>query len=592
MSRMIKIKTLRPYQKKALDECMDALKVNDEPVLLMASVGSGKSLMLSELLLIMQKAGRRALCIVNNAELVRNNAQTFKDQGGLPSIYCAALKSQNCANNVVFGTPQSILNGINKNKAIASIKFNIIVVDEAHAINYKEHTTVFMRILRHYKQEYQQMRVLGATGTNFRYKGEPIVGEGCLFKKQTGNITTAWLIEQGYLVKPEFSVNSALSIDFSKVKLNQMGKFDSKQLETVIEKSFRLTSEIILNLRSIMEQQNRFGCFIFCSTLKHCEEAALMLPEHEVAIITGSTPQKKRIEVLDKARKGEIKYLINVQVLTVGIDVPGYDTLLFLRPTESLVLAVQMIGRALRLSPGKESALILDCAGNLERHSDWDDPLMLEAIKQTRDFEQELIFPCPTCETMNTMHARRCVGLVNEARCDWFFEWKECHECGKQADITSRYCPHCKAELIDPNSKLTSFAKEIIEVDVVQAKYWVQESGKYTQLRASYQVNNQKFVYESYTPTASDKAKNIFYGQFVKYHLEDSSYWYQHLKNPIYLRAMLHHIKTPVRLKLNVKADGVTIQKKIFSNNIIEKENDDKCPTGIHYSGSGCKKYH
>ena len=123
------MKQLRNYQKKALTECLDALKETDEPVLLMASVGAGKSIILAELLLIFEKANKRALCIVNNAELVRNNAQTFKEQGGSPSIYCAALKQQDCSQNVVFGTPQSVLNGIKKNEAIGSIKFNIILVD-------------------------------------------------------------------------------------------------------------------------------------------------------------------------------------------------------------------------------------------------------------------------------------------------------------------------------------------------------------------------------------------------------------------------------------------------------------------------------
>ncbi len=109
-------KILRDYQKSALNESLTALKKDDQPVLLMASVGSGKSLMLSELCLIFEKANKRVLCIVNNAELVRNNAQTFEDQGGSPSIYCAALNSKDCVNNVVFGTPQSVLNGIKKNE--------------------------------------------------------------------------------------------------------------------------------------------------------------------------------------------------------------------------------------------------------------------------------------------------------------------------------------------------------------------------------------------------------------------------------------------------------------------------------------------
>jgi len=88
------MKTLRPYQQQAVQECWNALKLNDNPVLLMASVGSGKSLMIASILSTMASKGKRALCLVNNAELVRNNCATLIDEGGKASIYCAALGSK------------------------------------------------------------------------------------------------------------------------------------------------------------------------------------------------------------------------------------------------------------------------------------------------------------------------------------------------------------------------------------------------------------------------------------------------------------------------------------------------------------------
>lgn len=568
------MKQLRPYQQTAVAETWQALKANNEPVLLMASVGAGKSLMLASILLTIQKSNKRALCLVNNAELVRNNCATFNEQGGHSSIFCAALNSRDASAPIVFGTPQSVLNGINKNEAIASIEFNLIVVDEAHNINHADHRTCFMRILRHYRQQYPGMRVLGATGTAFRYKGESIVGDKCLFKTQVGNITTEWLIENNYLTKPTFEIDKENTIDFSSIKPNAMGKFDIKKLESIIDKNQRLTGQILERLTDIMDSQNRFGCFIFCVSKRHCLEAMQSLPKEQTAIITGETQQKERMQILDKARQGIIRYLINIQVLTVGVDVPGYDTLLFLRPTESLVLAVQMIGRALRLAPNKSNALILDCAGNIERHADWDNPLLLDALKQTRDKDQELIFPCPICETMNTEHARRCIGMTNNKRCDFYFEWKDCESCNAKNDIVARACRHCGNELIDPNAKLTAapFENPTVEVHIKEAKYWIQESGKYTQLRAAYtyllpHVNEPKMIYESYTPTSSDKAKNVFYAKFVKQHLKDSSFWYPHLQNPIYLKSMLQKIISPQKLRLKWDKDSWIIAKKLFNEN-------------------------
>lgn len=566
------MKQLRDYQQQAVYETWQALKESDDPVCLYASVGAGKSLMLADILLTIQKANKRALCLVNNSELVRSNCQAFNEQGGQGSIYCAALNEKNCKAPVVFATPQTVLNGINKHKNISKIQFNLIIVDEAHSINFKNEQSTFMQILRFYKQNYPAMRLLGATGTPFRYKGDPIEGKNCLFKSKVGNITTSWLISEGYLVKPIYEVDRELTIDFSTVKIDSTGKFNNKELEKTVNKNIRLTGKILLNLQDIMK--TRKGCFIFCCTKRHCIEAASVLPSHETAIITADT--KNRTEILNKARAGKIKYLININVLTTGIDVPSFDTLLFLRPTESLVLTVQMMGRVLRLHPDKQSALILDCAGNIERHSDWDDPLIIDALAQTRDKEQRLIFPCPTCDTMNSEHARRCIGLVNDKRCDFYFEWKDCAQCHGKNDLVSRYCRHCEAELIDPNTKLKAidFEAPTITVKVLGYKYWVQESGRFTQFRATYQYEHHggKFLaHECWTPTSSDKAKNVFYGQFVSKHTDDPSFWYHHLTKSVYLNALIKHARTPDELILKYNGKAWVIQKKIFHESVNDK---------------------
>ena len=73
-----------------------------------------------------------------------------------------------------------------------------------------------------------------------------------------------------------------------------------------------------------------------------------------------------------------------------------------------------------------------------------------------------------------------------------------------------------------------------------------------------------QLIYESYSPTSSEKAKNVFYGQFVRLHLEDSSFWYPNLQNPVYLKAMLNHIKSPTHLKLKWDSLAWKIAKKVF----------------------------
>lgn len=568
------MKQLRPYQDQAVKECWQALKSNDDPVLLMASVGAGKSLMLANILLTMQNLGKRALCLVNNAELVRNNCGTLIDEGGKASIYCAALGSKDASAPIVFGTPQSILNAINKNASIGRIKFNIIVVDEAHAINYINHRSSFMRILRHYKQNYPSMRLLGATGTNFRFKGSSIVGDDCLFKTQVGNITTEKLIQDKYLIEPVFEVEKELVLDFSKVRIKQNGQFDQKQLEMVVEKSARLTELICHQVIHIMETQKRRGVFFFATTKKHAFEILCHLPSQESAIILGETPQHERTEILEKARKGEIRYLVNIAIISVGVDIPSYDTIAYLRPTESLVLLVQTMGRVLRLSPqtNKTNALVLDFAGNIERHRDWDNPMLLDAVKQTIDKDKPLVISCPECLEMNTEHARRCVGMKSDSRCSYYFEFKECpnSQCKVQNDISARHCRECHAEIIDPNAKLKieTVVKSYKEVSVLEAKYGLSGTPEKFRVNCSYicvdDRGKKEVIFESFTPS-SEKARNVFYGQFVRKHCDKSSDWYLHLGNMNKVKEMLQVIRSPSHLHIYAGENDRCIKKKIFN---------------------------
>ena len=568
------MKLLRPYQKKAVNECWQALRKNSEPVLLMASVGSGKSLMLASILLSIQHAGKRALCLVNNAELIRNNCTTFKEQGGNASIYCAALNKKDDSAPIVFGTPQSIINGVNKNEPIGQIKFNLIVVDEAHAINYLNHRSCFMRILRHYKTEYPDMRLLGATGTNFRFKGTEIVGKKCLFKSQVGNITTQSLIEQKYLIEPKFEIDDQLIIDFSKVKVKSNGLFDQKGLTKVVDESTRLTELICKQVIHIMESQARRGVFLFATTKKHAYEILSHLPPDESAIILGDTPQDERSKILDKARNGKIKYLVNIAIISVGVDIPAFDTIAYLRPTESLVLLVQTMGRALRLSPdtNKTEALVLDFSGNIERHRDWDNPILQKAIEQTIDKDKPFVIQCPACQTFNTEHARRCIGIVNEKRCDYYFEFKVCPNpnCEIKNDISARHCRACETEIIDPNKKLSlDIIKPVsIEVIVTQANYGITGTKTSFRVNCDYKCIDQHGrsikIKENYSPS-SEKARNVFYGQFVRKHCDNASSYYMHLNNREEVLVMLSHANVPSRLIITPDNQGMRIKNKIFN---------------------------
>lgn len=174
--------------------------------------------------------------------------------------------------------------------------------------------------------------------------------------------------------------------------------------------------------------------------------------------------------------------------------------------------------------------------------------------------------------THNTEHARRCVGIINEKRCDYYFEFKECPTCSVKNDIASRICRECNGELIDPNAKLSldALKNNLIEVSVLEAKYGISETQKGFRVNCAYKFQDNQgrigSVFEHYSPI-SQKAMNVFYGQFVRKHCPDASKWYLHLHNRNKVEEMLQTVDTPQALVISKEHDVTKIKKKIFQFN-------------------------
>lgn len=585
------IKTLRPYQQEAINAIRQCLRESTDPVILEASVGAGKSLICSELLLMIEKANWRALCLTMNSTLIQQNHETHLIQGGNSGIYCSGLNEKNSDKPVIFGSPHSVVLGIKNKEPISLIPFNLIIIDECHNIDFKNSSSMYMRILNHYgfmaQSNNYKYRIVGLTGTPYRGKNEPIVHEDALFKKTAYSVSTDWLIKNGYLAKPVFEISENESLNFKELKINNMGRFNNNELQEVINKSHRLTHKIMEQIIVLVEN-GRKGAFIFCSTLKHCEEAMNSLPSGESACITAKTSHEERKKILTLAKEGKIKYLVNVATLLTGVDLPLFQIAAFLRPTESLVLFVQAMGRVLRLHPEKKDALVLDFAGNIERHRDWDNPILLDAVKQTIDQDRPLVICCPECMEMNTDTARRCVGKVQkqkdsviesekEERCNYYFEFKACEnfvkpgvQCGAQNDIASRLCHACGGELIDPNAKLSmaQVQNNVFEVNVLEARFGIWGTQKGFRVNCTYKCQDSAgrigSVFENYSPV-SEKAQRIFYGQFVKKHCEEAFKWFAHLSNRAKVEEMLQTASVPVSLLIAKEQEGTKIKKKIFA---------------------------
>lgn len=562
------IKILRPYQQDAVLTLKRRLKETTDPLLVNASVGAGKSLIIASILLMLEKSGMRALCLTLNSTLIQQNSETYKLQNGNCGVYCSSLKSKDCENLIIFASPNSICQGIRNKNKISTKPFQLIVIDEVHNLNFHDSSSMYMRIINHYSllcQEKQiNFRLIGLTGTPYRGKGVSIVGENQFFKTEDVTISSDWLIRNGFLSTPEFGLPKSDGFDFSKLKMNSFGKFNQTEIDNVIGNNERLTADIMREIVSVVES-GRNGAFIFASSIAHCQECFNALPTGQAAIITGITKAHERKSILQRAANLEVKYLISVGCLMTGIDLPIYQVAAWLRPTESLGLYIQGIGRVLRLHESKKTALILDYAGNLERHGDMDDLIINEALQPKAENEKDFCIPCFKCGSNNTIHARRCIGINSGTnhRCDYFFQFKDCKICGIPNDITSRECRECNAELIDPNDKLCKSKKEKHIFGVINAQYWV--TIQPCVLYAKYNCHGAT-VFESYY-TNNKICQQIFYSNFVSKHSSNAPDYYKHLQKPFKLREMIEQsdFKTPYELICTKQENGrYKINKKLF----------------------------
>jgi len=168
-----------------------------------------------------------------------------------------------------------------------------------------------------------------------------------------------WAIEQGYLVLPTGLTVRIPELDLSKVKVSA-GDFQNNELAEVMEAAAPYV------VQAILEHARDRRPIIFAASVDGAHELAASLREQgmSASAVTGDTPTMARDKIFDAYRDGRTQALVTVMVLTEGADFPMCDAAVIARPTRSQNLYSQMVGRALRLWPGKTDALVLDLAGS------------------------------------------------------------------------------------------------------------------------------------------------------------------------------------------------------------------------------------
>jgi DNA repair protein RadD len=360
---------LRKYQQEAANSAAWYLKKYGKPFIVQAATGAGKSLIIAD---ICHQINDNVLILQPSKEILEQNYSKLQSYGITDIGIYSASKGRKEIAKYTYATIGSIYK-----KPELFKHFKYVIIDEAHQVNPKNFTGMYKTFL----DAIGCHNVCGLTATPYRIESKFVRENGQLvytatlkminrifpffFKKIIYQIETQELIEQGFLCPIEYFTEHQ---DLEELEINTTGAdFTSAS----IEKFWNTT-----RLRRIAQaveyaDKNHNRSLIFCSSIRQADNAMALLDAMGIktAIVTGKTPKKEREALIESFKRGEIKHMLNVGVFTTGFDMPCLDCIILARPTMSLALYYQMVGRGVRLDPDNamKKLTVYDLAGVVER---------------------------------------------------------------------------------------------------------------------------------------------------------------------------------------------------------------------------------
>ncbi|GAE34079.1 DUF3427 domain-containing protein [Halalkalibacter akibai] len=305
----------------------------------------------------------RLLFVAHREEILKQSRDTFR----------AILKDANFG-DLFVGTyqPASIdhlfvsIQSFNSKKLYETTSrdfYDFIIVDEFHHAASES----YQRLINHYKPKI----LLGLTATPERMDGKDILTYFDDTIAAEMRLTEA--VNQKLLSPFQYFCVSDL-VDLSMLKWSRKG-YDIRELENVYTSSDLRSNQIIKSIHKYVTAIEEVKGLGFCVSIEHAKYMANYFNKSGISAVClyGDVNKSERYEAQDKLVKGEVKFIFVVDLYNEGIDIPEVNTVLFLRPTESLTVFLQQLGRGLRLSEGKDCLTVLDFVGQAHRNYNFEE---------------------------------------------------------------------------------------------------------------------------------------------------------------------------------------------------------------------------
>jgi superfamily II DNA or RNA helicase len=371
-----------PYQNEILEKLeVERLVHNRHRNLLVAATGTGKTVISAFDYKNFRSNNKssKLLFVAHRKEILQQAKATFQGvlkDNNFGDLWVDGIEPN--SNGYVFASIQTLNNRL-KDIKLTPEYYDFIIVDEVHHIS----ASTYRPIINYFKPKV----LLGLTATPERMDGENILEDFC--NRIAAEIRLPEALNKK-LLSPFQYFGITDSIDLTNVKWEK-GKYVASELTSLYTKNNIRVGEIISNLDKYTNDINDVRAIGFCVTVEH---AVFMTEKFNLAGLKSeyltSKNANERDRIREQFKKKEFNYLFVVDIFNEGVDIPEIDTVLFLRPTESLTVFLQQLGRGLRLAEGKDCLTVLDFVGNSRPEYDFESKFRALIGKTTTSVQKEI----------------------------------------------------------------------------------------------------------------------------------------------------------------------------------------------------------
>jgi superfamily II DNA or RNA helicase len=400
--------TLRPYQNQLANDIRAAFGSGANRPLAVSPTGSGKTVLFSYITSQVLKRGSRVIIVAHRREILDQISATLK-RVGVPHGFIQAGKSASIQPAMVASI-QTLARRLDTVPAP-----DLVIIDEAHHSVSKSYVQMFAA--------WPTAKFIGVTATPERLDGK---GLGAMFDRMVMGPSVQWLIDNGFLAQPVYYAPREV-VDLSQVH-TVAGDFDRSEAEEIVDTP-RITGDAVTHYVRFCNRQRAVA---FCISVAHAQHVADTFNSCGIpsASIDGTLDPEVRKQRVEDLTAGKILVLTSCELISEGFDLPAVNAAILLRPTHSLSMHLQQVGRALRPYPGKTNAIILDHVGNCLRHG---------LAEQERDWD--LGGREKRLKKSSLVETKQC------SKCFAIFAGTVCPQCGSQREIAVREIEEVDGEL-------------------------------------------------------------------------------------------------------------------------------------------------